>query len=389
MYPFIPFRQEESSCVKSASDSESDTTNSEQIKEISGMGTESLKDVQLKGVVDLETELGRGAYGAVKEVSVHGYGNHCAAKVVHEVLITHVGKDEYKRLNEMFIQECMHASKLRHPNLVQFLGVYYPNEKASFPWLIMEKLHTSLTSLLKRYTREQISSTTKMSIMQDITLGIQYLHSHEIVHRDLSSNNVILTKHLVAKLADFGVAKMIDPQKAKTHTQVPGTMIFMPPEALSVNPRYGKPVDVFSFGCVMVHMISHQWPVPDDQVTENMRALSEIERRKKYLSEMKVPPSMTILIAYCLKNVPEQRPAIGEVLKNLEKISKEQSLLSYENIVEFEKMLKIQNVADSVPTCKSVEKVSHTHKYKLCGLWFYVFCVVNCMYICKYRKNRR
>jgi len=343
--------------------------------EMSKIDAESLKELQLKDVVDLGIEMGRGAYGAVKEVSVHGYGTPCAAKIVHEILLSHASKKEYEGIKKMFTQECMHASKLRHPNLVQFLGVYYPNENASFPWLIMEKLHTSLTGLLKRYTRKQISSTTKMSIMQDIALGIQYLHSHEIIHRDLSSNNVILTKHLVAKLADFGVAKMINPQKAKTHTQVPGTMIFMPPEALSVNPHYGKPVDVFSFGCVMVHMISHQWPVPDDQVqtaTENLRALTEIERRKRFLNGMQVSPSMMIFIAYCLKNAPEHRPGIGKVLENLEKISKEQSLLICENAVEFEMMLKNRNGSDSDLECKSVEKVSYTYVSAV-GLFYCMF----------------
>ena len=313
----------------------------------------ALKDLQLKDVVDLDAEIGRGAYGAVKEVSVHGYGTPCAAKVVHEILLSHVSGEEYVKLKKMFIQECIHASKLRHPNLVQFLGIYYPNESASFPWLIMEKLHTSLSSLLNKYTTKQISSATKMSIMQDITLGIQYLHSLEIIHRDLSSNNVILTKHLTAKLADFGVAKMIDPQKATTHTQVPGTMIFMPPEALSVNPRYGKPVDVFSFGCVMIHMISHQWPIPDDQVTETLRALTEIERRKKYLREIKVPSSMMTLLAGCLKNAPEQRPAIGEVLDSLKKICVQQSWCSYDNIVEFE----LEKLQIASPELKPFEKV--------------------------------
>ena len=338
---------------------------------MSRIGEGPLKDLQLKDVVDLDAEIGRGAYGAIKEVSVHGYGTPCAAKVVHEILLSHVSGKEYEILKKMFIQECIHASKLRHPNLVQFLGIYYPNKSASFPWLIMEKLHTSLTSLLNKYTTKQISFATKMSIMQDVTLGVQYLHSLEIIHRDLSSNNVILTKHLTAKLADFGVAKMIDPQKATTHTQVPGTMIFMPPEALSVNPRYGKPVDVFSFGCMMIHMISHKWPIPDDQVVqatpevENLRVLTEIERRKKYLNDMNVLTSMTVLIAYCLKHLPEQRPAIGEVLNSLKKISKEQLLLTGINTTEFEDLLKVQNGSGSVPT--SVKKVSYC---MFCILYF-------------------
>ena len=95
----------------------------------------------------------------------------------------------------------------------------------------------------------------KLSILMDTCHGLQFLHSQNIIHRDLSSNNILLTKHLVAKISDLGMAKIIPPDLQK-HTQAPGTVVFMPPEALSVNPQYGKPIDIFSVGCVCVHVIS-------------------------------------------------------------------------------------------------------------------------------------
>ena len=311
-----------------------------------------LKNLQLTEIVDLDHELGRGAYGVVKEVSVHG--TVCAAKVIHKILLTHASKEEYETIQSMFIQKCLQCSSLQHPNLVQFLGIHYLNKTESLPWLIMEKLYASLTSILAKYSENDILFARKISILQDVSLGIQYLHSKNIVHRDISSNNILLTKHLSAKLSDFGVAKMIDLEHAVKHTQVPGTLIFMPPESISVNPQYHTPVDIFSFGCVTIHVMSHQWPVPEDQVTKDMRALTEIERRKKYLSEVKMIKLLMMLVTACLKNSPNQRPTINEVVKKLQSVVTEESLFVYDNVIELEKQLKSGKIVETVPVKRDV-----------------------------------
>jgi len=88
----------------------------------------------------------------------------------------------------------------------------------------------------------------------------RYLHSHKppIVHRDLSSNNILLTTFLRAKISDLGVAKVIRPDHKKSLTKVPGTADFMPPEAMcdTVTSKYDTSLDVFSFGAVMLHVAS-------------------------------------------------------------------------------------------------------------------------------------
>ena len=307
---------------------------------------ETLKDLELADVIDLDNELGRGAYGLVKEVSVQR--TLCAAKVIHEILLTGVTKEVHENLQKMLTEECLKSSSLRHPNLVQFLGIYYPNESGSFPWLIMEKLHASLTNLLKKYSQEDFSFARKIYILQDVSLGIQYLHSKNIVHRDISSNNILVTKDLVAKLSDFGMAKIINPQQAKIHTQTPGTLIFMPPESTSVKPQYDKPLDIFSFGCVTIHVMSHEWPTPDDQVTQDLKALSEIERRMKYLRGVEDKFPLKMLIANCLKNAPDQRPEIDEVIQKLQDIVIQESLLRSANVIELEKYLRSQTIVETV-----------------------------------------
>ena len=102
-----------------------------------------------------------------------------------------------------------------------------------------------------------------------------------------------------------------------TQTQTPGTLHFMPPEALLKKPRYGKPVDVFSLACVILHVMSHQWPEPKDRVPEgSMMALTEVERREKYLHSC-TPLSLKELVKLCLHNVPEERPVISAVSRGV------------------------------------------------------------------------
>ena len=210
-----------------------------------------------------EEPIGVGSYASVYEVMVHG--TLCAAKEMHPVLMNEANK-------RTFLSECVQSSRILHPNIVQFLGIYYPpNPRARLPWLVMELMHISLRGLIEKYENDDFPFHFKLSILMDTCHGLQFLHSQNIIHRDLSSNNILLTKHLVAKISDLGMAKVIPPGLQKL-TQAPGTVVFMPPEALSVNPQYGKPIDVFSVGCVCVHVISMEWPIPLDQVVNQFHA---------------------------------------------------------------------------------------------------------------------
>ena len=114
------------------------------------------------------------------------------------------------------------------------MGVYY-TERSDLPIMVMELMDTSLTSFIEK-NLSKIAVETKLSILQHVSLGLSHLHARRpaVVHRDLSSNNVLLTSHLVAKISDLGTAKMIraDSKQTKSRlTTAPGTLHFMPPEA--------------------------------------------------------------------------------------------------------------------------------------------------------------
>ena len=277
-----------------------------------------------------EEPIGVGSYASVYEVIVHE--TVCAAKEMHPILVN----TEDSKWKSVFLAECENCSKILHPNIVQFLGIYYPNargKKAKLPWLVMELMHISLTGLIEKYEKEDIPLHFKFSIFLNVCQGLQFLHSQNIIHRDLYSSNILLTKHLVAKISDLGMAKMISPGFSR-HTQTPGNMVFMPPEALSINPVYGTPIDVFSLGCVCVHVTSMQWPTPKDRVTENDVVLSEVQRREYLFVKMSEIPALRRLVESCLQKKPEDRPVIGEVITALKGIEYSHSPHEGDNIID-------------------------------------------------------
>ena len=239
-----------------------------------------------------------------------------------------VSDREFQSFKTSFLRECEQSSRLHHPNIVHSFGIYHP-PGARVPSLVMERLHCSLTSLLEETT--VVPMGTKLSIIKDVALGLRYLHTRNppIIHRDLSSNNnVFLSKGMEGKIGDLGTARLVNPRRQSRMTQAPGTAHFMPPEALAedVTIRYGKELDVFSFGCVMLHTLSHEWPTPSQAVMINPETglvtagQSEVERRSRYFERIDRSRSDVLipLIESCLSNLPKNRPSIVRVCDQLE-----------------------------------------------------------------------
>ena len=323
--------------------------------------SEGIQGFVLKGVTRLNRkELGRGAYGKVYAVKY--CETVCAAKEIHSILIEDVGEAERRLTIDSFLRECRQCSMLRHPNVIQFLGVYYPTgvggaNRMRLPVMVMEMMADSLTSFVEKH--EKIPVHIKYSIVHDVSLGLCYLHNHDppIVHRDLSPNNVLLTTHHVAKISDLGVAKVIKADSRKTMTKAPGTVDFMPPECLANSPVYGPPMDVFSFGGIILHTFTQQWPRPTEQVqfdpkTRKRVALSEVERRQQYLDKMIGEAEvLRQLVEECLDDDPAVRPTIATVCERIQ-VSKgvymkecpQECITLYQQVEQ----LKVQNMQKEI-----------------------------------------
>ena len=290
--------------------------------------SDNFEGLQLEGVTKLDRdELGRGAYGKVHAVKY--CQTICAAKEIHSILVEGVGQVEMQRTIESFMRECRQCSTLRHPNVIQFLGVYYPTgedgtNRMRLPVMVMEMMADSLTSFVEKHVK--IPVHIKFSIIRDVSLGLCYLHNHDppIVHRDLSPNNILLTDHHVAKISDLGVAKVIKADSKKTMTKAPGTIDFMAPECLDDTPEYGLPMDVFSFAGIILHTFNQQWPSPAKKVEFNPEtrvwvAFSEVKRRQHYLDKMTAEAEvLRQLVEECLDDDPAVRPTIATIYERIQ-----------------------------------------------------------------------
>ena len=143
------------------------------------------------------------------------------------------------------------------------------------------------------------------------------------MHRDLTTNNIFLTTNLVAKVCDFVAMKVVSPLSLDRMTKVPGTLN-MPTEALRRDPHYGLPYDVFSFGCVICHVITQQCPgfsmlVKFDPITKTHIQLSEVETRKDYIDQIS-EGSLKRLVIACLDDNQERRPPISLVSERITSI---------------------------------------------------------------------
>ena len=154
-----------------------------------------------------------------------------------------------------------------HPNVVLVHGLWYGGPEnilpRNVPALVMELCSTNLQAYLKekvkRGNNEFFDTAAKSGILKDVAAGMMYLHSEEIMHGNLSASNVLLNiseSEVVAKVADFGQSRLVDPQILRLHTGTHEMSDIMPPEVKeSQGPvKLTKAVDVFSFGCLIPYV---------------------------------------------------------------------------------------------------------------------------------------
>ena len=281
------------------------------------MAFTGLEPYKLTGVTVTDRELGHGSYATVLQLDYMGL--KCAGKKIHELLLRQ-GDTSYTV--RRFEEECRLLSQVRHPNIVQFLGVHF-QEGVPAPILVMEFLHTNLTSCIEQYgiLPKQIS----YSILHDVALGLCYLHRQtpSIIHRDLSSNNILLTYNMTAKISDLGVARILNltPLQVSRMTQTPGTPAYMPPEVMIANPKYDASVDQFSYGIMMIHMFSGKWPEPQDGQTrfegDQLIPVTEIKRREAFLRAIGNDHPLMDLILKCINNDCRRRADTNEIVERL------------------------------------------------------------------------
>ena len=272
------------------------------------------------------SSLGVGSYGAVYRALCDELP--CAAKILHPTLFE-TNDPGTQKITEQFEQECQFLSGVRHPHIVQYLGVSRDPE-SGLPVLLMELMDSSLTRFLEQ-SEEPLLFHTQVDICHCIVLALAYLHSNRIVHRDLSSNNVLLIgPGNRAKVTDFGMSKLADANPLMTPmTMCPGTLAYMPPEALYDAPVYTNKLDCFSFGVLDIQILSRQFPNPsarcqimeiDDPRFPTGQVnvpIPEDERRRSHINLVDPTHPLLPVALDCLKDRDRERPSAQELCNRL------------------------------------------------------------------------
>ena len=270
-----------------------------------------------------QSPLGVGSFGAVYRAKCDELP--CVAKVLHPTLID-LRDPGAQKIIERFEQECEFLNGIRHPHVVQYLGVSWDPE-SRLPVLLMELMDENLTQFLEQ-SPKPLSPHIQVDLCYDVALALAYLHSNGIIHRDLSSNNVLLIAGCRAKVTDFGMSKFIDANRRMTPlTMCPGTTVYMSPEALKEPPSYTEKLDCFSHGVLTIQIITRQFPKPGERMktvpdprsptgTTEMPVL-ETERRKSHFALIEPTHPLLQNAIECLNYNEKDRPLDGELCDHL------------------------------------------------------------------------
>ena len=237
--------------------------------------------------------LGKGGYGVVKVAKFRG--SRVAAKCLHEMILSPYNL-------QLFTRELEIAARIRHPNLLLFIGA----TKEGSPIILSELMPTSLR---KELEKAPLTHPKILNISRDVAAALNYLHLWKptpIIHRDVSSPNVLLepssNNTWKAKLSDYGSANLL--QQISPNSVVPGNPFYSAPEARC--PRDHSPaMDVYSYGVLLTEMVLHHIPdnTPIEKLCQTIRW-----------------PTFNDLITKCITTEHQSRPSIANVLEQLQQM---------------------------------------------------------------------
>lgn len=200
--------------------------------------------------------------------------------------------------------------QLRNKYIIQYYDFY--QEGSDFMIIIELAEQGSLTDYIKNHAGKEYDWKTNFNFIKHTTLGLSYLHHSNIIHRDLKSMNVLITKENVAKLADFGLSQVINnlsSLKTTSKNQI-GTVAWMAPEIFLHNKPHTFASDIYSLGMTIWELVAKEVPFKDKAIYEIIRIHYQNEKEE---IPVETPSVLKEIIVGCWQDNPQQRIKLKEI----------------------------------------------------------------------------
>ncbi|XP_059407283.1 serine/threonine-protein kinase TAO3-like [Carassius carassius] len=246
-------------------------------------------------------EIGHGSFGAV-----YFARNSFSNEVVAIKKMSYNGKQTTEKWQDI-IKEVKFLEQLRHPNTIEYKGCYLKDNTA---WLVMEYCLGSASDLLEVH-KKPLQEVEIAAITHGALLGLAYLHSHNMIHRDVKAGNILLTEPGQVKLADFGSASIASPANSFV-----GTPYWMAPEVILAmdEGQYEGKVDIWSLGITCIELAERKPPL------FNMNAMSALyhiaQNDSPTLQSNEWSDAFRSFVDYCLLKLPQDRPSSAELMRH-------------------------------------------------------------------------
>ncbi|XP_061374579.1 receptor protein kinase TMK1-like [Gastrolobium bilobum] len=274
-----------------------------------------------------ENILGKGGFGTVYKGELHD-GTKIAVKRMQSGMVDEKGQNE-------FMAEIAVLTKVRHRHLVALLGYCLDgNEKL----LVYEYMpQGALSKHLFNWKVEGIKPLewkTRLSIALDVARGVEYLHGlaqQIFIHRDLKPSNILLGDDMRAKVSDFGLVRLAPEGKTSFQTRLAGTFGYLAPEYAATG-RLTTKVDVYSFGVILMEMMTGRKALDESQSEENIHLVTWFRRMLLNKDSIRtiIDPTIEVdeetlasistvaeLAGHCSAREPYQRPDMSHAVNVL------------------------------------------------------------------------
>ncbi|MEA2624790.1 MAG: eukaryotic-like serine/threonine-protein kinase [Candidatus Binatota bacterium] len=269
---------------------------------------DAITPVRRFGRYEIREVLGRGGMGVV----YRGYDSLLDREVA--VKTYRRGSDIEDELRSRFERELRTASGLNHSNIV---AVYDGGLEDDVPFIAMELVDgPTLDEVLR--SRGKLPAREAVAILRGIAAGLEYAHAHGVLHRDLKPSNILLSSTGMAKIADFGVAKVMQGDPSATTTQLLGTPTRMSPEQIR-GETLTAGSDVFALGALAYELLTGREPFGGSSMPAAMHNVLSQEPPPPSALEPSLPKSLDAVVERALaKNLAGRTPDVATFARELQ-----------------------------------------------------------------------